>query len=625
MARRRERVLIFGPVGETPWQPLGDVAASLQSLGYEALVDSPEQPIIGFPAAYVPSQRAKTTRTYLVLDRVLAYLAWMRQSRRTLRDRGVDQVLVWSAEMALLARLASPRGVAITWVVSDVAAPGRWRRARRAGGFVVAQRVVLPHPGASRWSLRLARVAAQPHDGVAIDEPRAGGATVVLADHRSVDLALASGRRADAVVVDARRGGSSVAEPLREATVAQEVVFACDDAWADDGAVDQVVDPALVVRPDFRHWAALARGAAVDVPANASVGALEGLRLGEATTPGWRRLHAAEPIAPRAVEEWWHDALGRSRRAQLCDQGVPVDKCPACGTVAADAVHDAGDGVTVRRCRNCRLRYSDLRMAADALFDDGYHDATGAFGPDYANDILRDASERIADLRLDLLARWGVPARGALLDVGAGLGHMVARANRRGFAARGLEPSAAAARYAAATFGVDVAVGTVEEYAPQSPAQVVTVCHTLEHIAAPYDAIARLRRLVRPDGWLYIEVPNVASAARVIQGKHWLYWQPGDHVVHFDKRRLQKLLGDHGFAVTHTATSSLVFDGMTGMNIALAIGALSADRILEPGSLTSWLGARLSDSRATTLLRGVADVIDRVGWGQNLSILARPQ
>jgi 2-polyprenyl-3-methyl-5-hydroxy-6-metoxy-1,4-benzoquinol methylase len=68
----------------------------------------------------------------------------------------------------------------------------------------------------------------------------------------------------------------------------------------------------------------------------------------------------------------------------------------------------------------------------------------------------------------------------------------------------GLELSRPAAEYGRATYGVDVRTATLADaaFAPES-FDAVLMHHTLEHVPAPDNLLARIRAVLRPGGVTY--------------------------------------------------------------------------------------------------------------------------
>ena len=142
-------------------------------------------------------------------------------------------------------------------------------------------------------------------------------------------------------------------------------------------------------------------------------------------------------------------------------------------------------------------------VACDAYFSDGgpvsYDsvDLTGFYLP-YA-DVIRARYVKL----LRFVERALRPGR--LIDIGAGMGFSVEVARDRGWAATGLEPNIAMARYAVEQ-GLDVrraylGLDTEGEF------ELVLIDNVLEHIPEALSFLAHAARLLSPTGLLVVAIP----------------------------------------------------------------------------------------------------------------------
>lgn len=207
----------------------------------------------------------------------------------------------------------------------------------------------------------------------------------------------------------------------------------------------------------------------------------------------------------------------------------------------------------VRRCHACGMWWKT-----------GFDEATlaGAYGEDYSRGFVRDAAthrevtEAFFARVLDDLPRPVRGARPRLLDVGAGVGELVAVASAQGFDAEGIEWSADLAREARAA-GRDVRQVRVEDLEDVERFDVVTMMDLLEHVPDPMGVLRRIHRALTPGGSLIVYTPNHAAlvvlVARLLShaGKDFAVREifGRNHVAFFDDRTLGRALGDAGFVV----------------------------------------------------------------------------
>ncbi|MDQ6732143.1 MAG: class I SAM-dependent methyltransferase [Actinomycetota bacterium] len=261
--------------------------------------------------------------------------------------------------------------------------------------------------------------------------------------------------------------------------------------------------------------------------------------------------------------------------------------CPCCGARASillyeglsDRVFGTAPGVwTLRGCRDCGSAYLDPRPDEASIgraYETYYtHEGDASTWPSgarrqllhaYLNDRWGYALEsalpfgRVIEMlvpqRTAVTAREirHLPSRpgGRLLDVGAGSGAFVAFARHLGWDAEGLDPDPSAAESAQAR-GVAVRHGTLADVAEGGcPFAAVTLSHVIEHLHDPLRELQRIRRLLAPDGRLWIATPNLDALGHRRYGRDWLGLDPPRHLILFTPASLRRLLGRAGFEVAH--------------------------------------------------------------------------
>ena len=222
--------------------------------------------------------------------------------------------------------------------------------------------------------------------------------------------------------------------------------------------------------------------------------------------------------------------------------------CPVCGAIEHARRRGPG-GRPLVRCRNCRLVWaSDVPEAGvpALIFGDPQADA---------NDQLakRPFFRRRAHELLEAIERiQGRPGR--LLDVGCGIGTELEVARDRGWQTKGIELSPALLKVARAS-GLDVrAVPLADAGFPAASFDCVTVNHALERIPRVRPLLTTVRRVLRPDGLLFISVPNLdAWPHRVGAHRLGLAFDHGRHLF-FTPATLDRLLRTTGFSIMGLTT-----------------------------------------------------------------------
>ena len=180
--------------------------------------------------------------------------------------------------------------------------------------------------------------------------------------------------------------------------------------------------------------------------------------------------------------------------------------CPLCGTAEdREFLRTTGnDGRDYRlgQCTSCGMVHTNPRPDDSSI---------GVFYPsDYSPyqpaTFKREKSARSLSDRIPLRAG------GTLLDYGCGSGKFAARMLGRGWNAIGMDFSEHAVAAARKNFNLNAIRGTLPHpmVAPES-VDAFTMRAVLEHVHQPRTLLTSAFETLRPGGWLYLSVPNIAS------------------------------------------------------------------------------------------------------------------
>lgn len=139
--------------------------------------------------------------------------------------------------------------------------------------------------------------------------------------------------------------------------------------------------------------------------------------------------------------------------------------------------------------------------------------------------------------KINLIEFW-TGEKGTVLDIGSGTGDFLNEAKKYGWKAVGMEPSVKAKAVAR-----QKSVCMVETYAELEDHyfDVITMWHVLEHVPDLEFQLKQLKRLLKPDGVIFIAVPNFKSFDATHYGKYWAAFDVPRHLWHFSKTSMEKL------------------------------------------------------------------------------------
>lgn len=217
--------------------------------------------------------------------------------------------------------------------------------------------------------------------------------------------------------------------------------------------------------------------------------------------------------------------------------------CGLCGGGAASPFLDAG-GRRLVKCAGCGLIYTADFNQAEANYREDYFSGKNRYIGRW---------DEFCSMFDALLAKVQAFKRGGkLLDIGAGVGALMAAARKRGFEAKGVELSAWASAFANKEKKLDVFPGTLTaaRFGPET-FDLAVLNHVLEHADAPLELLAETRRVLKNDGLLVVGAPNIGSIMAGLQGAGWPSLRPEEHIWHFTRETLSRLLARADFEVVY--------------------------------------------------------------------------
>jgi SAM-dependent methyltransferase len=247
------------------------------------------------------------------------------------------------------------------------------------------------------------------------------------------------------------------------------------------------------------------------------------------------------------------------------------------------------------QCRLCGFGFQELRLTPVEL-SELYH------GLDPSVYEAESAGRRTtARFHLRIVQRF--VADGRLLDIGCASGQFLRAATEAGWEEIvGVEPADELAHKAESILaGKGSVIGSTLQEARLNPAsfEAVTLWDVLEHVEAPLEFLALAASLVRPGGFLFVNVPDLQSIpARVFGGRwplllpeHYNYFSPtslkicgekvglklkrfGQRPVFFSLDYILYRLGQHGVPAVRTAQVAARALGLSKVIVPVLLGEI---------------------------------------------------
>jgi 2-polyprenyl-3-methyl-5-hydroxy-6-metoxy-1,4-benzoquinol methylase len=234
-----------------------------------------------------------------------------------------------------------------------------------------------------------------------------------------------------------------------------------------------------------------------------------------------------------------------------------VQPCPICGHQEKKAFLCKvtlvfGSEYDLLQCNQCRAAYFEPLPTIEQLerfysasyynFDRWHEEAKGAI---YAR-------------KLKKLKRGGT-----FLDVGCASGFFIHGITLNSdWKVYGVDFGEAAIRYARDTLGLNVEEGDLRNAAyPEQFFDYIHINNVLEHVLDPVSLLEECRRIIKPDGHLFLSVPNGYNDSRNLiafhESEHLPARSVSGHIFFFARDTLLMLFQRMGFAVEKKKTGSL--------------------------------------------------------------------
>jgi len=141
-------------------------------------------------------------------------------------------------------------------------------------------------------------------------------------------------------------------------------------------------------------------------------------------------------------------------------------------------------------------------------------------------------------------------SRPRVLDVGCGFGMVIHYMKEFGLEAEGLEQSTAAVEFAQNQLGLKVHAGSIFSHdLPERDYDIVFSTAVMEHFTDPLNALQQMRSLLRPDGILFVNTPDLKGIALREGIDRYLKFV---HTFYYTNVTLQSLIQLAGFEIIET-------------------------------------------------------------------------
>lgn len=211
------------------------------------------------------------------------------------------------------------------------------------------------------------------------------------------------------------------------------------------------------------------------------------------------------------------------------------------------------DNYSIYQCSVCKLLLTDN----DKSLRNSINKKT--YSQNYINDYLKyRKKDLIRSFKGDLVDIEKRKFGGNILDIGCGPGLLLYVFKKY-------------SKYPWKLFGIDINVKSINvahkiinanyKVMPVNKIDYVDnffdcICcyDILEHLISIDDSLNQIKRVLKPDGLLVIQVPNYLSLMQMLSKEDWDWWCVPDHVLHFNIYTIKTILEQHGFKIVKLRT-----------------------------------------------------------------------
>jgi len=228
--------------------------------------------------------------------------------------------------------------------------------------------------------------------------------------------------------------------------------------------------------------------------------------------------------------------------------------CPACeqkNTTAFLEVKDhflSKETFQLQQCSSCGLVFTTPRPPLERI-GDYYKSEDYVSHSSTKKGFVNSVYNRVRNYTLNQKVKQvrKLISGKKLLDIGAGTGHFLKRAQDSGFSVLGLEPDSDARKVALEQNQIELRTLDQLYHLDNDSYDCVTMWHVLEHVYDLREDVNQISSLVKPGGVWIIAVPNYTSFDARYYGSFWAAYDVPRHLYHFSPASVVPFIEQFGF------------------------------------------------------------------------------
>jgi 2-polyprenyl-3-methyl-5-hydroxy-6-metoxy-1,4-benzoquinol methylase len=237
---------------------------------------------------------------------------------------------------------------------------------------------------------------------------------------------------------------------------------------------------------------------------------------------------------------------------------IHYSNCPACNSSFIKEVLKAKDYTVsnevfvVWECGNCTLRFTQDVPNAETI-GPYYQSSAYVSHSDTKEGLVNRLYHLVRGITLkskrNLIEKHTTFQEGKLLDIGAGTGAFAYTMQQANWQVTGLEPDSTARQVAKNKLNLELEPADNIYTLPSNQFDAITMWHVLEHVHDLHGYLERFAEILKPNGQIFIAVPNYTSGDAATYKEHWAAYDVPRHLYHFSPKSVEMLAASKGFKV----------------------------------------------------------------------------
>jgi 2-polyprenyl-3-methyl-5-hydroxy-6-metoxy-1,4-benzoquinol methylase len=240
------------------------------------------------------------------------------------------------------------------------------------------------------------------------------------------------------------------------------------------------------------------------------------------------------------------------------DERIHYGSCPVCSSRNINPLLTVKDhsvskeDFVIWQCEDCALRFT--QDVPDENNIGPYYKS-----PDYISHtntnkgFINKTYQQVRNYTLQqkaklIIEKTGVTG-GNILDMGSGTGAFLDVMKTKKWKVKGIEPDKNARTLAKKLYGLEIDEPSAIDEINGNSFDAITLWHVLEHVHQLHDLVDRLKSLLKPQGKLFIAVPNYQSKDSDIYWSFWAAYDVPRHLYHFSPKSIETLMKKHGLKI----------------------------------------------------------------------------